>query len=166
MITDDLCTADGPSDADLKVLERLASRRRAFEAVEPADEDQARLLARVLAILDDMEECLCEEGHRAPALDEGWRVLDDLDDRLSEPQAPPTDEGATSHDGAVVSIHRRHRPVIPPTEGTVRPPEQGETIPPTAASDAKPAASALHSTGIHAGLSAGDPPADCHCPGC
>ncbi len=84
MINDDLWTADGPTASELKVLDRLGARRRALEAIEPEDEHQAHILARLLATLDDMEECLCEEGPDAHVLNEGWHTLDALEERLSE----------------------------------------------------------------------------------
>ncbi len=110
MIVDDLWTAKGPTAAELKVLERLGRRRQAFEAVTPADEEDAIVIARANATLDDMEECLCEEGAKAPYLARGWRVLDQLEARLEDLRNTP---GATAgspparQDSGVVPIRRR-----------------------------------------------------------
>ena len=82
MIITDLWDAAGPSPADLNVLERLGRHRRAFEAVKPADEHQATVRERLLSLLDDMEETLCEEGRSAPALAEGWQRVDELEARF------------------------------------------------------------------------------------
>lgn len=84
MIVEDLWTAEGPTTAELKVLERLGRRRQAIEAITPADDGEAYVLARARATLDDLEECLCEEGAKAPALARGWKVLDQLEARLAE----------------------------------------------------------------------------------
>ncbi len=75
MIIEDLWTDPGPSRRDLDVLDRLASRRAAIEAVEPADEDQASVRAHLLETLDVMEEALCESPH-AGVVDEGWQELE------------------------------------------------------------------------------------------
>ncbi len=88
-----LASAKGPTVADLKMLERLGQRGRAFE-VTPADEEEAYVLARARATLDDMAECLCEEGPRAPDLARGWQVLDRLQARLRQLQAMPATTGA------------------------------------------------------------------------
>ncbi len=87
MIIDDLWTAHGPSAADLKVLERLGRHRCAFEAVKPVGEHQTTVRDRQLSVLDDMEECVCEEGHAAPALAQAWQVVDELEARFWEDAA-------------------------------------------------------------------------------
>ncbi len=81
-----LTSAKGPTRAVLNMLERLARRRAVFD-VTPADEEEAFVIARALAVLDDMEECLCEEGARAPHLEQGWQVLEGLQERLGHLQA-------------------------------------------------------------------------------
>ncbi len=87
MITRDLWKAKGPTLAELKILERLGRRRRALEAVTAADGDEAIVIARALATLDDMEECLCEEGRAAPRLARGRELLDQLEARLAHLRA-------------------------------------------------------------------------------
>ncbi len=87
MIIRDLWTAKGPTLAELKILERLGRRRRALEAVTAADGDEATVITRALATLDEMEECLCEEGRAAPRLARGWEDLDQLEARLTALQA-------------------------------------------------------------------------------
>ncbi len=82
MIIDNLWTANGPSKRDLSVLERLEQRRIPIEAFEPDNEGLATLRTSLLSTLDFMEECLCQQGHNAPALDEGWRTLELFEPRL------------------------------------------------------------------------------------
>ncbi len=115
MSNDDLWTAQGPTPADLQVLARLGRRRRTLEATTPADEEEAAVIARAGTLLDDMEECLCEEGRGAPLLAEGWQRLDDLEARLAELQASRSAEPA---DGARVVPMRRQPPAIPSTGGS------------------------------------------------
>ena len=107
----------GPTEAELKDLERLGARRQALEAITPEDAHQAHVLARLFATLDDMEECLCEglvpldgpQPGAASDLAEGWQTLDELEALLAEP-APPEAAGApTAHGNRVVPIHRPFR---------------------------------------------------------
>ncbi len=88
---DDLWDAHGPSAADLKELERLEEHRVAFIEMVPEGEHQTSVWRRILEVLDDMEECLCEEGRGAPALAEGWQLLGELEARLWEQAAPRTE---------------------------------------------------------------------------
>ncbi len=81
MIIDDLWDSHGPSPADLKVLERLERHRRPFERLRPDSEHQTTVRNRLLSLLNDMEETLCEEGRSAPALDRGWQQVDELEAR-------------------------------------------------------------------------------------
>ncbi len=119
MITRDLWKAKGPTLAELKILERLGRRRRALEAVTAADGDEAIVIARALATLDDMEECLCEEGPRAALLADGWQRLDELEARLARtprPSAPPADLPEARPPADLVR-HRRRPPAKPRTHG-------------------------------------------------
>lgn len=100
MIAQDLSLVKGPSLTDLKVLERLGQHRQALEAKTPAGNEEARILARALATLDDMEECLCEEGAKAPDLARGWQVLGQLEARLAQRPATPTWHRAAETFGA------------------------------------------------------------------
>ncbi len=79
MIIDDLWDSHGPSPADLKVLERLERHRRPFERLRPDSEHQTTVRNRLLGLLNDMEETLCEEGRSAPALARGWQQVDELE---------------------------------------------------------------------------------------
>lgn len=79
MMTDDLWTADGPSFADLEVLESLAHHRRGLERIKPQNEHQDSVRNRLLSLLDEMEDLLCEEGHEAPQLAESWERVDELE---------------------------------------------------------------------------------------
>ena len=76
-----LLTDRSPSRRDLRMLELLARRRAAIEAVEPADEDQIYVRDHLLEILDVMEEALCESPH-AGVVDEGWQELETWEPRL------------------------------------------------------------------------------------
>ncbi len=123
MIIDDPRTTAGPSPAELKVLARLGRHRETLEARTPADQEEAIVIARALATLDDMEECLCEEGTGAPFLTEGWQSLDAFEARLAELQVTrPADPAA----GTRVVALRRPPPAIPITGGSVSPQLQGE----------------------------------------
>ncbi len=125
MTIDDLWDSDGPSPADLKVLERLGRHRRAFEALEPAGEHQTTVRNRLLGLLDDMEETLCEEGRAAPALAEAWQRMDELEARYWESAEadPPAPQNRASGSAS--------RPN--PTEAD-RPPGRGRPAPQTRAS--------------------------------
>ncbi len=117
MIVDDLWTAKGPAPADLKVLERLAQCRLVFEAFESPDEEEAIVIARALATLDDMEECLCEEGRGAPLIARGWQTLDRLEARLAALRATrPSRPGG--HDVALAALGPRCPRVVDPPRGT------------------------------------------------
>ena len=78
----------------------------------PTDEADEQVRARALALLEDMEECLCEEGHGARFLADGWRVLDELELRLAQLRAQPPGDAVAD----VVPI-QWHRPDSPPTQG-------------------------------------------------
>ncbi len=132
MIVEDLWTAKGPTATELKVLERLGRRRRALEATPPGGEEEAYLVARALTLLDDMEECLCEEGSRAPDLDRGWHELEQLEECLEEllakpaPSRPVPVPSARGPVARVEPITRRLSPATPTTEGAERPLTQGD----------------------------------------
>lgn len=87
MIAKDLWSAQGPPPAVLKTLERIAASRRLFEAVPPAGEEEACVAARAHAVLDQMEEIVCEEDARAPSLKRLWQELEPLEARMSQLRA-------------------------------------------------------------------------------
>ena len=68
-----------PTPDDLRALERMAERRRAIEAADPADRHQATVRRHRLAALDEMEEAICLLGHDDPRVAECWRRLAALD---------------------------------------------------------------------------------------
>ncbi len=79
MFTDDLSDSYGPSRADLDALEHIEHHRSGFERARPAGEHQNNGRNRLLSLLDDMEEMVCEEGSSAPALAEAWQQVDELE---------------------------------------------------------------------------------------
>ena len=79
MIIDDLWDSHGPSRADLEVLERLNRHREAFQPLRPQGEHRITVRNRLLGLLNDMEETVCEEGHAAPSLAQGWQLVDELE---------------------------------------------------------------------------------------
>lgn len=96
MIVEDLFTEPGPSPQDIRALERLTRRRAAIEALEPEGEGTQCIQDRLLSTLDLMEESLCEEGHRAALVAEGWQQLDELEARLrAAVSAGPTGSAAS-----------------------------------------------------------------------
>ncbi len=84
MYIEDLWDSDGPSRADLRVLERLGRHRRTFEDLKPDDQHQATVRELLLSLLDVMEETLCEEGSGAPSLAWGWQRVEELEARYWE----------------------------------------------------------------------------------
>ncbi len=104
MIIDDLWDSHGPSPADLKVLERLGRHRRAFQDLTPAGEHQTNVRERLLSLLNDMEETLCEEGRSSPSLAEAWQRIDELEKSYweGEAAAAPPSHSASRPEPAVV----------------------------------------------------------------
>ncbi len=115
-----LASAKGPSGPVLNMLERLARWRAVFAA--PADQQEACVAARALATLDDMEECLCEEGTRAAHLDRSWQVLEGLQARLTQLRATAPDAAADPLPPATTASTHRPRAAIEarPTAGRRR----------------------------------------------
>ncbi len=102
MIIDDLWDCHGPSRADLKVLERIGRHRRAFEDLTPAGEHLTSIRERLLALLDVMEETLCEEGRSSPSLAEAWQRIDELEESYREDEAAAPSHSASRPKAAVV----------------------------------------------------------------
>ena len=111
MITDDFWTSKGPTPTELRAVDRLSRHRRALEEMTPTDEAEALVKTRAIDLLEDMEECLCEEGSGARFLAEGWRQLERFELCLTQLRSAPEDL-----DAGVVLIDE-HRPSRPPTEG-------------------------------------------------
>ncbi len=105
MMIADLFDSRGPSAADQRVLERLRRHRRAFHQLDPDGEHQAAVRERLLGLLDDMEECVYEDGGAAPAVAESWQLVDELEARYWEVPAST----AAPRDAEVVAIHSKPR---------------------------------------------------------
>ncbi len=121
MSIEDLATTRGPSAAALRLLERLARRRTAIEAVTPAGEHRETVLGCLFATLDNMEEAVCEEGPRSRLLAEGWQRLDELEARLTETSSPPATPARERPEpprppSPPASIRRRRAPAKPTIE--------------------------------------------------
>ncbi len=114
MNDEDPWAVPGPSDAALEELEHIDEHRRAFLALKPADEDQARVRKRILEALDDLEESLCEGGPDTPAQEEGWQLIDELQVSLWKGSPP-------AREAEVVSIDRRRRGARPAPTTAPRP---------------------------------------------
>ncbi len=102
MYIDEFWAARRRSPDNLLAFARIRRHRRAFHACKPDGEHQFTVRERLLGLLDEMEEVVCEEGPWAAFLDEAWERVDELEKSYWEagPAAPAA--GSESRPAAVV----------------------------------------------------------------